>query len=91
MIAPPCRWVVGITGPLPGHTSLAPVAFATFMPWSKLAFHSATASSSNEWISFPSGMPNSSLSLDSSTRFSMCGKPSPNMVMRVIPFAARFM
>ena len=64
MIAPPCRCVVGITGPLPGQTSLAPVALATFTPCSKLAFHSATASSSKLWISRASGMPNSSLSLD---------------------------
>ena len=29
MMAPPCRWLVGTTGPLPGHDSLAFVALAT--------------------------------------------------------------
>src|SRR5262245_27135731 len=40
---------------------------------------------------FASGMPNASLSLASSMRFSMLGNSSPNAPMRVNPRAARFM
>ena len=32
MMAPPWRWLVGITGPLPDQASLASVALATFRP-----------------------------------------------------------
>src|SRR6516225_3655367 len=40
---------------------------------------------------FASGMPNASLSLAGSMRFSMFGNSSPNAPMRVNPRAARFM
>ena len=84
MMVPPMQMDGRHRRRLPDQTSLAPVALAIFMPSSKLAFHSATASSSKLWVILPSGMPNSSLSLASSMRFSIFGISSPKAVMRVI-------
>ena len=79
------------TGPLPGQLSSASVALAIFMPWSKFAFHSATASSSKLSVDRAIGSPNSSLSLTNSTRFSILGRSSPKIVRWVRPRAAHFM